>query len=88
MTNSNPLEEGGLQAFDELVLLKRGGRVMYTGPTGHNSKKMVAYFENIPDVPPLKDGINPGEHFQSKELQHMIKLEILGSFRSGNVGFA
>ena len=50
-----------LQAFDELVLLKRGGRMMYAGPTGHNSQKLIAYFEAIPGVVAIKEGINPGQ---------------------------
>ena len=49
------------QAFDELVLLKRGGRIMYAGPTGHNSQKLIDYFQAIPDVPSIEEGINPGE---------------------------
>ena len=49
-----------LQAFDELVLLKRGGRTMYAGPTGHNSQKLIDYFQSIPDVPQIQEGINPG----------------------------
>lgn len=33
-----------LQAFDELLLLKQGGRQIYYGPTGLNSDKLIKYF--------------------------------------------
>lgn len=29
----------------QLLLLKRGGRVIYAGELGHNSQKLVDYFE-------------------------------------------
>ncbi|KAG0571017.1 hypothetical protein KC19_6G205500 [Ceratodon purpureus] len=47
------------EAFDELLLLKRGGRVIYNGPLGHNSDKLIEYFQAIPGVPKYKDGDNP-----------------------------
>ncbi|CAH8264202.1 unnamed protein product [Arabidopsis lyrata] len=33
------------EAFDELLLIKRGGQVIYTGPLGRNSHKIIGYFE-------------------------------------------
>ena len=33
------------EAFDELLLLKRGGQVIYSGPLGRNSHMIVEYFE-------------------------------------------
>ncbi|KAI4322386.1 hypothetical protein L6164_022088 [Bauhinia variegata] len=47
------------EAFDELLLLKRGGRVIYAGPLGHHSHKLIEYFEAIPGVPKIKEGYNP-----------------------------
>lgn len=47
------------QAFDELLLLKRGGYCIYCGPLGGESVHLVDYFEAIPGVPGLKSGINP-----------------------------
>ena len=32
------------QAFDELLLLKRGGETIYCGPLGDRSKDLVQYF--------------------------------------------
>lgn len=47
------------EAFDELLLLKRGGQVIYAGPLGDRSCKLVDYFQAVPGVPPIKDGFNP-----------------------------
>ncbi|KAL3511745.1 hypothetical protein ACH5RR_024462 [Cinchona calisaya] len=47
------------EAFDELLLMKRGGQVIYAGPLGRNSQKIVEYFEAIPGVPKIKDKYNP-----------------------------
>ncbi|KAI4352600.1 hypothetical protein L6164_006836 [Bauhinia variegata] len=47
------------EAFDELLLMKRGGQVLYAGPLGRNSRKLIEYFEAIPGVPKIKDGYNP-----------------------------
>ncbi|KAI4379328.1 hypothetical protein MLD38_005643 [Melastoma candidum] len=47
------------EAFDELLLMKRGGQVIYAGPLSQNSKKVIEYFEAIPGVPKIKDKYNP-----------------------------
>ncbi|KAG6546835.1 hypothetical protein Mapa_011688 [Marchantia paleacea] len=47
------------EAFDELLLLKRGGQVIYAGPLGRRSHRLVEYFEAIPGVQRIKEGYNP-----------------------------
>ncbi|XP_045801854.1 ABC transporter G family member 36 [Trifolium pratense] len=47
------------EAFDELLLMKRGGQVIYSGPLGRNSHKIIEYFEAIPGVTKIKDKYNP-----------------------------
>ncbi|KAL0907286.1 hypothetical protein M5K25_021686 [Dendrobium thyrsiflorum] len=47
------------ESFDELILIKKGGRVTYSGPLGQNSQKAIEYFERIPGVPKIKDNYNP-----------------------------
>ncbi|XP_016169834.1 ABC transporter G family member 29-like [Arachis ipaensis] len=47
------------EAFDELLLMKRGGQVIYAGPLGRNSHKIIEYFEAIEGVPKIKDKYNP-----------------------------
>ncbi|KZV14229.1 pleiotropic drug resistance protein 3 [Dorcoceras hygrometricum] len=47
------------EAFDELVLLKAGGRMIYCGPLGQHSCKVIEYFEGISGVPKIRDNFNP-----------------------------
>ncbi|GMI81953.1 ATP-binding cassette G39, PLEIOTROPIC DRUG RESISTANCE 11, pleiotropic drug resistance 11 [Hibiscus trionum] len=47
------------ESFDELLLMKRGGQIIYAGPLGRNSHHLVEYFETIPGVPKIKEGYNP-----------------------------
>ncbi|GJP34732.1 hypothetical protein CLOM_g19168, partial [Closterium sp. NIES-68] len=47
------------EAFDELLLMKRGGEVIYMGPLGTDSKVMIDYFQAIPGMPPISDSYNP-----------------------------
>nr|GLL29395.1 pleiotropic drug resistance protein 3-like isoform X1 [Ipomoea trifida] len=47
------------EAFDELILLKTGGKMIYWGPLGRHSCKMIEYFEGISGVPKIKDNYNP-----------------------------
>lgn len=47
------------EAFDELLLLKRGGQTVYAGQLGPQSKKLVEYFQAIEGTPPIKEGYNP-----------------------------
>ncbi|GAA0158882.1 ATP-binding cassette [Lithospermum erythrorhizon] len=47
------------ESFDELLLLKRGGQVIFAGPLGRNSQKVVEYFEAIPRIPKIMEKYNP-----------------------------
>ncbi|TMW97483.1 hypothetical protein EJD97_005400 [Solanum chilense] len=47
------------EAFDELLLMKRGGQVIYAGPLGARSQTMVEYFEAIRGVPKIRECNNP-----------------------------
>nr|XP_011466722.1 PREDICTED: pleiotropic drug resistance protein 1 [Fragaria vesca subsp. vesca] len=47
------------EAFDELLLLKRGGQEIYVGPLGRHSCNLIKYFEEIEGVSKIKDGYNP-----------------------------
>ncbi len=37
-----------LQAFDQLLLLKRGGQTIYCGPLGLHSSTLITYFQVRP----------------------------------------
>ncbi|KAL4575281.1 hypothetical protein LXL04_022123 [Taraxacum kok-saghyz] len=47
------------EAFDELLLMKRGGQVIYAGPLGHHSDLLIEHFQSIPGVAEIKDDQNP-----------------------------
>ncbi|GAB2225413.1 hypothetical protein Droror1_Dr00006205 [Drosera rotundifolia] len=47
------------EGFDELLVLKRGGKEIYVGPLGCNSCHLIKYFEEIHGVPKIKAGSNP-----------------------------
>jgi hypothetical protein len=34
-----------LQSFDELLLMKRGGRIIFNGPLGTRSSDLISYFK-------------------------------------------
>uniref|UniRef100_A0A1S3WXZ0 ABC transporter G family member 31-like n=1 Tax=Nicotiana tabacum TaxID=4097 RepID=A0A1S3WXZ0_TOBAC len=47
------------EAFDELLLMKRGGQVIYGGKLGEKSQTMIDYFQSIPGITPIPSGYNP-----------------------------
>ncbi|KAK4606103.1 hypothetical protein RGQ29_000394 [Quercus rubra] len=47
------------EAFDELLLMKRGGLVIYGGKLGVHSQIMIDYFQGINGIPPIPKGYNP-----------------------------
>jgi energy-coupling factor transporter ATP-binding protein EcfA2/ABC-type multidrug transport system permease subunit len=47
------------ETFDELILMKSGGKIIYNGLLGHHSNKLIEYFQSIPGVPKIKDNYNP-----------------------------
>lgn len=46
------------QAFDELLLLQRGGSTLYCGALGKDSQDLVSYFEQL-GAPSITPGYNP-----------------------------
>lgn len=47
------------EAFDELLLMKRGGRVIYGGKLGEKSSIMIDYFQAKEGTPHISEGYNP-----------------------------
>lgn len=47
------------EAFDQLLLLQRGGRVTYFGPLGQHSTALQHYLESVPGTAKLMPGYNP-----------------------------
>ncbi|XP_027181407.1 pleiotropic drug resistance protein 1-like isoform X2 [Coffea eugenioides] len=46
-------------AFDELVLLKRGGEEIFVGPLGRHCVDLIRYFEAVDGIDKIRDGYNP-----------------------------
>ncbi|KAL9251895.1 ABC transporter G family member 32-like protein [Drosera capensis] len=47
------------ESFDELLFMKRGGQVIYAGPLGPGSSKLIEFFEAVEGVPKIRPGYNP-----------------------------
>ena len=43
----------------QLLLMKRGGEIIYASALGNHSKNFIEYLESITGVPNIKDGYNP-----------------------------
>ncbi|GAX74481.1 hypothetical protein CEUSTIGMA_g1930.t1 [Chlamydomonas eustigma] len=67
-------------AFDELLLLKRGGRTIFHGQIGTRAALLVEYFQSIPGVRPCANGINPATW--------MLEITALGPEQRLGVDFA
>ncbi|XP_031487459.1 ABC transporter G family member 42-like [Nymphaea colorata] len=73
------------EAFDELLLMKRGGQVIYSGPLGTNSQKIIEYFEEIPGVPKIHDKYNPATwmlEVSSISAEVRLKMDFAEYYRS------
>ncbi|KAL5576928.1 hypothetical protein UlMin_018627 [Ulmus minor] len=73
------------EAFDELVLMKRGGQLIYSGPIGRNSHKLIEYFEEIPGVPKIKPKYNPATwmlEVSSMSAEVRLKMDFAEYFKS------
>lgn len=63
-TSDNTHTDSDMQTFDELMLLKRGGTMIYNGPLGEQSSAMVNYFEAILGVAPIGKNYSASIHRQ------------------------
>ncbi|XP_022948217.1 ABC transporter G family member 31-like isoform X1 [Cucurbita moschata] len=75
------------EAFDELLLMKRGGRVIYGGKLGIHSQIMIDYFEGISGVPPIPDSYNPATwmlEVTSPAAEHRIGKDFADLYRDSN----
>jgi ABC-type multidrug transport system permease subunit len=73
------------EAFDDLLLMKVGGHIIYHGPLGKNSVKLVEYFEGLPGVPKLKEGLNPATwmlQISTPGMEKMIGCDFADAYKS------
>ncbi|PQP96196.1 ABC transporter G family member 31 [Prunus yedoensis var. nudiflora] len=47
------------EAFDALLLMKRGGQVILGGKLGLHSQTMITYFQGLSGITPIPSGYNP-----------------------------
>ncbi|KAI4344715.1 hypothetical protein L6164_011909 [Bauhinia variegata] len=72
------------EAFDELILMKTGGRIIYAGPLGQHSGRVIEYFESIPGVAKIKDNYNPATwmlEVTSKSAETELKVDFAQIYR-------
>ncbi|WVZ68984.1 hypothetical protein U9M48_017853 [Paspalum notatum var. saurae] len=76
------------EAFDELLLMKRGGQIIYSGPLGRNSHKVVDYFEAIPGVPKINERCNPATWMldvSSAATEVQLKIDFAEHYKSSTL---
>ncbi|KAG2591321.1 ABC transporter G family member 38-like [Panicum virgatum] len=76
------------EAFDELLLMKRGGQIIFSGPLGRNSHKVVEYFEAIHGVPKIKEGCNPATWMldvSSAATEVQLKIDFAEHYKSSTL---
>ncbi|XP_058094885.1 pleiotropic drug resistance protein 3-like isoform X1 [Magnolia sinica] len=47
------------ESFDEIILIKKGGQIIYSGQLGWHSERVINYFESIQGVPKIEVNANP-----------------------------
>ncbi|VVA97859.1 unnamed protein product [Arabis nemorensis] len=76
------------EAFDELLLMKRGGQVIYAGPLGRNSHKIIDYFQTIPGVPEIKEKYNPATwmlEVSSMAAEAKLKIDFAEHYKTSSL---
>ncbi|KAJ4751592.1 Pleiotropic drug resistance subfamily G protein [Rhynchospora pubera] len=75
------------EAFDELLLMKRGGHVIYGGPLGVHSQTMIDYFQRIPGISPIPSGYNPATwmlEISSQANEERLSLDFASVYRNSD----
>ncbi|CAH8363125.1 unnamed protein product [Eruca vesicaria subsp. sativa] len=76
------------ESFDELFLLARGGEEIYVGPIGHNSSKLIEYFEGIRGVGKIKEGYNPATwalEVTTREQEDVLGVRFAQEYKDSNL---
>uniref|UniRef100_A0ACD5Y9M4 Uncharacterized protein n=1 Tax=Avena sativa TaxID=4498 RepID=A0ACD5Y9M4_AVESA len=79
---------GIFESFDELLLMKRGGQIIYSGSLGPLSSSLIKYFEAIPGVPRIKERQNPAAwmlDISSHTTEHEIGVDYAQIYRSSSL---
>ncbi|TVU26737.1 hypothetical protein EJB05_29297, partial [Eragrostis curvula] len=76
------------EAFDELMLMKRGGELIYAGPLGHHSCKVVQYFQAMPGIPKIKENYNPSTwmlEVTSTSMEAQLSIDFAQMYRDSSI---
>ncbi|XP_004956470.1 ABC transporter G family member 45 isoform X2 [Setaria italica] len=76
------------ESFDELLLMNRGGQLIYSGSLGPLSSTMINYFEAIPGVPRIKEGQNPAAwalDISSHAMEYAIGVDYSEIYRNSSL---
>ncbi|KAG8045866.1 hypothetical protein GUJ93_ZPchr0008g13536 [Zizania palustris] len=76
------------ESFDELLFMKRGGQLIYAGPLGSKSRKLVEFFEAIPGVPKIRDGYNPAAwmlEVTSTQMEQILGVDFAEYYRQSEL---
>ncbi|URE32142.1 Pleiotropic drug resistance protein [Musa troglodytarum] len=79
------------EAFDEknssfclqLLLMKTGGQIIYAGPLGRYSHKLIEYFEAFPVIPKITEGYNPATwmlEISSPSVESRLNLDFVEAY--------
>ncbi|XP_010541365.1 PREDICTED: ABC transporter G family member 42-like [Tarenaya hassleriana] len=72
------------EAFDELILMKTGGKLIYYGPIGQNSRSVIEYFENISGVPKIQSNYNPATWMldvTSRSMENVLGIDFAQTYK-------
>ncbi|KAJ3687421.1 hypothetical protein LUZ61_016585 [Rhynchospora tenuis] len=72
------------EAFDELILMKRGGEMIYSGPLGQCSSRVIQYFEGISGVPKIGKNYNPATwmmEITSRSVEAQLSIDFAQVFK-------
>lgn len=53
--------------------------MVYHGSLGKRSQRLIDYFQAIPGVPKLAEGLNPGAHTAPHTRQKGFKSDVIGA---------
>ncbi|TVU11149.1 hypothetical protein EJB05_44716, partial [Eragrostis curvula] len=72
----------------QLLLMKRGGQIIYSGSLGPLSSGLIKYFEAIPGVPGIKEGQNPATwvlDISSNAMEYVIGVDYSEIYRNSSL---
>ncbi|RWR95173.1 pleiotropic drug resistance protein 3-like protein isoform X1 [Cinnamomum micranthum f. kanehirae] len=76
------------ETFSELILMKRGGQIIYSGPLGLHSSIVIEYFEGITGVPKIQDNYNPATwmlEVTSDSVERQLGLDFANIYKESSL---